>query len=52
MNLTRLLTDGHFGIVGMLERARLIGAAAEIHSTPGSGTRFTIAWKPTRVNKM
>jgi signal transduction histidine kinase len=44
-NLTRLQADGHLGIVGMLERASLIGATVEIHSIPGSGTRFSIAWK-------
>lgn len=31
--------NGHFGIVGMKERARLIGAELKITSKPGKGTR-------------
>ena len=30
---------GHFGLLGMYERAELIGAWLEIHSAPGQGTR-------------
>ena len=33
------LTDrGHFGLIGMRERAELIGARLSIHSSPGQGT--------------
>ena len=33
------LTDrGHFGLIGMRERAELIGARLVIHSSPGQGT--------------
>lgn len=33
------LTDrGHFGLIGMRERAELIGARLTIHSSPGQGT--------------
>jgi two-component system, NarL family, sensor histidine kinase UhpB len=33
------LTDrGHFGLIGMRERAELIGARLSIHSAPGQGT--------------
>jgi signal transduction histidine kinase len=49
MEISQLLTDGHFGIVGMLERARLIEAAIEIHSKPGSGTRFSIDWSQAGI---
>lgn len=33
------LGNGHFGIVGMKERARLIGAELSVTSKPGQGTR-------------
>ena len=33
---------GHWGLVGMRERADNIGARLEIHSTPGEGTRITV----------
>lgn len=34
--------DGHFGILGMEERARLIGAAFSIKSSPGKGTKVHV----------
>lgn len=34
-----LTSNGHFGVVGMEERARLIGAELKITSAPGKGTR-------------
>jgi signal transduction histidine kinase len=40
---SRAAADGHFGIRGMLERARRIGGDLTIHSSPGSGTRVTLA---------
>ncbi len=33
---------GHFGLLGMHERAELIGARLEIHTSPGEGTRLTL----------
>lgn len=33
---------GHWGLVGMHERARGIGASLEIDSKPGAGTRITV----------
>jgi signal transduction histidine kinase len=33
---------GHFGLLGMYERAELIGARLDIHSSPGEGSRITI----------
>ncbi len=33
---------GHFGLVGMTERAHLLGGALDIASAPGRGTRLTI----------
>jgi signal transduction histidine kinase len=35
---------GHFGIVGMRERARRIGATVGIESQPGRGTRIRVTW--------
>jgi NarL family two-component system sensor histidine kinase YdfH len=33
---------GHFGLLGLRERARLTGGRLEIHSTPGHGTRLVL----------
>jgi two-component system sensor histidine kinase DegS len=33
---------GHFGLLGLYERAELIGAHLEIRSSPGKGTRLII----------
>ena len=37
-----LSQDGHFGLMGMQERAELIGAQLRIHSSPGNGTTIDI----------
>jgi signal transduction histidine kinase len=37
-----LSRTGHFGFIGMRERAQFIGARIEVHSTPGKGTRVTL----------
>lgn len=34
-------TSGRFGLVGMRERARLLGGSMKVESTPGVGTRIT-----------
>jgi signal transduction histidine kinase len=34
--------EGHFGLMGMYERAELIGARMELNTSPGSGTEFHI----------
>jgi ligand-binding sensor domain-containing protein/signal transduction histidine kinase len=39
---TKLKQNGHYGIVGMQERMRLLGGAVEIESAPGGGTRVRI----------
>lgn len=39
---------GHFGLVGLYERAQLIGAHLEITSAPGKGTQLKI-YLPTNV---
>lgn len=37
-----LAIEGHFGLLGITERADLIGAALDIQSTPGKGTKIKI----------
>jgi signal transduction histidine kinase len=39
-----LATAGHFGLLGLSERATLIGAQLEIDSRPGEGSRITITY--------
>jgi two-component system sensor histidine kinase UhpB len=34
--------SGHFGLLGMHERAEMIGASLKIHSQPGQGTHLSI----------
>jgi two-component system NarL family sensor kinase len=34
--------EGHFGLVGLNERARLLGGALHLESAPGAGTRIDI----------
>ena len=41
-NLTTRAANGHFGLLGIQERAELIGAQVQLHSTPGVGTTLTI----------
>jgi signal transduction histidine kinase len=38
-------TKGHFGLMGMHERAELVGVLLDIHSEAGSGTRIRILLK-------
>ncbi len=35
--------EGHYGLLGMAERAELISAKMEIDSSPGKGTRITVS---------
>lgn len=43
-----LLVNKHFGLVGMMERAMLIGAIVDITSLPNTGTQIQITWNKTR----
>ena len=39
---TDFAPSGHFGLLGMGERAELIGARLNVRSTPGAGTRLSV----------
>jgi signal transduction histidine kinase len=43
---TDFAPSGHFGLLGMRERADLIGARLEVESEPGKGTRLSIQFAP------
>jgi signal transduction histidine kinase len=43
--LHEMLANKHFGLVGMIERANLIGAEIDIDSSPGRGTCVRLRWK-------
>jgi signal transduction histidine kinase len=36
--------DGHYGLIGMSERAERIGAALTLASEPGAGTEIVAVW--------
>ncbi len=41
-NMSEYAPRGHYGLLGLHERAELIGASLEIHSSPGRGTSLSI----------
>ena len=45
LDLNTLLANNHFGLVGMIERAKLIGAIVTIESLPKAGTHVQVNWK-------
>ena len=47
--LHRGVRQGHFGLVGMRERARRIGARLRIESAPGEGTTITLRVRASRA---
>lgn len=49
---TDLAPNGHFGLIGMRERADLIGAHLEIDATPGHGTRISVRLPLVHAGKM
>jgi len=49
LNLSELIARKHYGLVGLHERAVLIGATLSIHSSPGNGTRVSVVWKGQEV---
>jgi signal transduction histidine kinase len=51
-DLYDLLSDRHFGLAGMFERAELIDAEIHITSGPDAGTRIDVSWRsPTTSDK-
>jgi signal transduction histidine kinase len=44
LSLARLLRQGHYGLVGMYERAELIQARLQVESISRDGTRVTLLW--------
>jgi PAS domain S-box-containing protein len=38
------ISNGQLGLIGMQERAELLGGSLEIHSTPGKGTQITASF--------
>jgi signal transduction histidine kinase len=47
-DLNSLYLNRHFGLIGMVERANLIGAELSIASAPRAGTRVSIVWEPNQ----
>jgi len=45
LDFNSLLTNGHFGLASMFERASLVGADLEINSNPGQGTQIFVSWE-------
>jgi signal transduction histidine kinase len=45
--LAALLAAKHFGLVGMHERAELIGARLGVETAPTKGTRIDLHWRPS-----
>ena len=41
--------QGHFGLLGLTERAELIGAELKVESQPGHGTRVRVTFPKTAV---
>jgi signal transduction histidine kinase len=41
-----LATAGHYGLMGMQERAQLVGAQLVVRSRPGMGTTIEVHWRP------
>lgn len=46
----KLLEQKHFGLVGLMERAEVIGAKVRIESHPETGTRVHLTWHPDQDN--
>ena len=44
IDLTLLLSNGHYGLVGMFERATLIGANITVKTQVGEGTSIRVTW--------
>jgi signal transduction histidine kinase len=49
LELNDLIAQEHFGLVGMLERAKLINAEIHLDSAPNAGTRIRIVYRPVKA---
>ena len=45
LSVANLLVHKHFGLVGMMERARSVGAELEVESHLGQGTSIRVRWE-------
>jgi signal transduction histidine kinase len=50
-DITYLLSQKHFGLVHMMERAEHISADLALESAPGQGTRVHLTWSGTCADK-
>ena len=50
LEMDTLLAGKHFGLVGMHERATLIGAELQINSAVAAGTRISLLWKDGKTD--
>lgn len=50
-DLANLLTNKHYGLVGMYERANIINATFGIESLPGQGTTIHLAWQAKQTGQ-
>lgn len=44
--------SGHYGLLGLFERAEMISATLEIDSAPGQGTQLTVSLPSSRIESM
>jgi signal transduction histidine kinase len=44
--MSDLAMAGHYGLMGMQERAQLVGAQLVVRSQPGQGTTIEVHWRP------
>jgi signal transduction histidine kinase len=49
LDLVELAIQGHFGLVGMYQRASFIGAQILVHSNPDLGTKVEVNWTPDKA---
>ncbi len=42
----KAIPAGHFGLLGIRERAEAVGAEVTIDSAPGRGTQIAVVWRP------
>jgi two-component system NarL family sensor kinase len=50
-NPAEFAPEGHYGLLGMHERAELVGAQLNIRSSPGEGTRLIVSIPHSNMGK-